>query len=49
MTMQNDPESEEKRLKAQKGRNIAVALLLAGMVVLFYFITISRISLAVGH
>jgi hypothetical protein len=45
--MQND--ADEARKKAQKGRNIALALILAGMAVLFYFITISRISQAVGH
>jgi hypothetical protein len=42
--MQNDPEFEANRLKAMRGRNIAVALLLAGLAVLFYFITISRIG-----
>jgi hypothetical protein len=46
--MQIEPESEEKRLKAQRGRNIALALVLGGMAVLFYFITISRITQAVG-
>jgi hypothetical protein len=35
---------EAERRRIVKGRNIAVALLLLGMVLLFYFITISRLS-----
>jgi hypothetical protein len=35
-----DPEAERKRII--KGRNIALALLLFGLVVLFFFITIAK-------
>jgi hypothetical protein len=38
MLAPNDHEAERKRIV--KGRNRAVALLLVGMVALFYFITI---------
>ena len=36
-----DPAAERRRI--QRGRNIAVGLMLLGLVVLFYFITISRV------
>jgi hypothetical protein len=35
---------EAERRRIVKGRNVALALLLLGMVLLFYFITISRLS-----
>jgi hypothetical protein len=37
-----DPEAERRRIIKQ--RNIAVALLLVGMVLLFYFVTIARLG-----
>ncbi len=40
MLAPNDHEAQRKRII--KGRNRAVALLLLGMVVLFYFITIAQ-------
>lgn len=42
MELPKDPETERKRII--KGRNTALALLLLGFVVLFYFITISKMS-----
>lgn len=36
----NDPEFDRRR----KGRAIVIALLLAGMCLLFYFITLARIG-----
>lgn len=38
--MPPDPEAERKRII--KGRNTALALLLFGLVVLFFFITIAK-------
>jgi hypothetical protein len=38
------PEEQEQLAKARKGRNKALALLLLGFVILFYFITIARIG-----
>lgn len=37
-----DPEQERRRI--QRGRNTAVALMLVGLVVLFYFITIAKVG-----
>lgn len=37
-----DPDSERKRI--MKSRNLALGLLLGGMVVLFYFIAIARMG-----
>ncbi len=42
--MQDDLDPEVRRLKALRGRNIALALTLVGLALLFYFITISKIS-----
>lgn len=42
MNGQFEPDEEYKR--RQRGRNVAVGLLLLAMVVLFYFITIARIG-----
>jgi hypothetical protein len=40
-----DPvDTEAERRRRIKGRNIAVALLLVGMVLLFYFVTIARLG-----
>ena len=36
------PEEEARFRKARRGRNIALALVLAGFVVLFYFVTIAK-------
>lgn len=38
------PEEEERFKRARRGRNIALALMLLGFVVLFYAITIARIG-----
>ena len=38
------PEEEEKLKQARRGRNIALALVLAGFVALFYAITIAKIG-----
>jgi len=38
------PEEEDKFKRARRGRNIALALILGGLVVLFYAITIVRIG-----
>ncbi len=38
------PEEEEEFIRRRKGRNVALGLALAGMVVLFYLITIVRIG-----
>jgi hypothetical protein len=38
------PEEEEQFKKARRGRNIALALVLVALVVLFYLITIVRIG-----
>jgi hypothetical protein len=38
------PEEEPAFKKARKGRNIALALILLGFVVLFYAITIARMG-----
>jgi hypothetical protein len=37
-----DPETERRRI--QRSRNIVLGLLLAGMVALFYFVAIARMS-----
>lgn len=42
MTGQFEPDDEYKR--RQRGRNVAVGLLLLAMAILFYFITIARIG-----
>ncbi len=42
MNQIQDHEAERKRI--QKGRNIAMALVLGGLSVLFFFITIAKIS-----
>ena len=42
MTNPIDPETERKRII--KSRNLVVALLLMGLVVLFYFITLARVG-----
>ena len=38
------PDEEARFKKARRGRNLALALVLLGFVVLFYFITIARIG-----
>jgi hypothetical protein len=38
------PDEEDKFKRARRGRNIALALVLVGLVVLFYAITIVRIG-----
>jgi len=38
------PEQEARLKRARKGRNIALGLVLAGFVILFYAITIARIG-----
>ena len=38
------PEEEKEFIRRRKARNLALGLLLLGFVVLFYFITIVRIS-----
>ncbi len=42
MTNQLDHEAERKRI--QRGRNVALGLVLGGLAVLFFFITIAKIS-----
>ncbi len=42
MELPKDPETERKRII--KGRNAALALVLVGFVVLFYFLTIAKIT-----
>ncbi|MBK6800744.1 hypothetical protein [Novosphingobium sp.] len=44
MTLPSTPDPEQERKRIQRGRNIAVGLLLLGLVVLFYFITIARVG-----
>ena len=38
------PEEEDRLKQSRKGRNKALALVLIGFVVLFYFITIAKIG-----
>jgi hypothetical protein len=38
------PEEQEQLKRARRGRNIALALVLAGFVVLFYAITIVKVG-----
>jgi hypothetical protein len=38
------PQEEERLRQARKGRNMALGLLLLGLVVLFYAITIVRVG-----
>ncbi|WEK47558.1 MAG: hypothetical protein P0Y56_04495 [Candidatus Andeanibacterium colombiense] len=38
------PEEQAEFTRRRRGRNIALALVLAGFVVLFFFITIARIK-----
>jgi hypothetical protein len=38
------PEDEQRLKKARKGRNVALGLVLLGLVVLFYAITIVRVG-----
>ena len=42
MTPENDHEAERRRI--QKGRNIALGLVLLGFVVLFYALTFARMG-----
>ena len=42
MTQPNDPEAERKRI--QRSRNLVLALLLGGFVILVYFISIARMG-----
>ena len=37
-----DIEFEAKRLKAQRARNIAIGLVLAGLVIIFYVATLTK-------
>lgn len=37
-------DNDTERRRIQRGRNIALGLVLGGLVVLFYFITIAKIS-----
>ncbi len=41
MQLPPDPDAERKRI--QRGRNIALGLVLAGLVVLFFLITIAKV------
>ena len=38
------PEEDAAHKKARRGRNVALALVLVGLVVLFYAITIAKMS-----
>jgi hypothetical protein len=42
------PEEEQKFRRARRGRNLALALVLAGLVVLFYAITIVKVGVVNG-
>ena len=42
--MENPLDQDSERRRIQRGRNIALGLVLGGLVVLFYFITIAKIS-----
>lgn len=42
--MQLPPDSETERKRIQRGRNRALALVLGGMAVLFFFITIAKMN-----
>ncbi len=42
--MEDPIDQTAERRRIQRGRNIAVGLLLGGLAVLFYFITIAKIS-----
>jgi hypothetical protein len=44
MTMENPLDQDAERRRIQRGRNIAMGLLLGGLVILFYLITIAKIS-----
>ncbi len=42
--MDETPESKQQRLRAQRGRNRALGLVLVGFAVLMFFITIAKIK-----
>ena len=42
--MDQKPDHEAERRRILRGRNVALALLLGGLVVLFYLITIARMG-----
>ena len=42
--MENRLDQDAERRRIQRGRNIALGLVLGGLVILFYFITIAKIS-----
>ncbi len=42
--MENPPGHDDERRRIQRGRNIAMGLLLGGLAVLLFFITIAKIS-----
>ncbi len=42
--MENPLNHDEERRRIQRGRNIAMGLLLGGLAVLLFFITIAKIS-----
>ena len=42
--MENPLDQGAERRRIQRGRNIALGLVLGGLVILFYFITIAKIS-----
>ena len=44
MMMENRLDQDAERRRIQRGRNIALGLVLGGLVILFYFITIAKIS-----
>ena len=44
IAMQETPDSRDQRLRAQRGRNRALALVLVGFAILLFFITIAKIQ-----
>lgn len=44
MGVANEPGSEDEQKRRRRGRSIAIALILGGMVVLFYVATIVRLG-----
>ncbi len=42
--MDQPPNIDEERKRIQRGRNVAMGLVLAGFAVLFFFITIAKLK-----
>ena len=44
LALMGDSQNEDERIRRQRRRNIAIALALVGLVVLFYVATIARLG-----